>query len=34
MTHKQSNLDLIHLFFQAYAKNDLETIGNILSPEI
>jgi ketosteroid isomerase-like protein len=34
MTEQHPNLQLIHSFFQAYAANDLESIKQILSPDI
>jgi uncharacterized protein len=34
MEELHPNLQLIHLFFQAYAENNLEAIGQILSPDI
>ena len=34
MTEQHPNLQIIHLFFQAYAANDMKAIRNILSPEI
>lgn len=34
MESSHPNLQLIHDFFRAYAANDLEAIGQILSPDI
>jgi ketosteroid isomerase-like protein len=34
VTEQHPNLQIIHLFFQAYAANDMKAIRNILSPEI